>query len=529
MIVFNSQSQSGKKNNVQRRDEESYSNVEKNANINDIQRQKHETNVQHPLECTITRQALQYAVHYQLPPIKITCQPQVKDQVEGTNLIKALFTHIKENFCKINKYYNRPIGFDTWYVDNQGALVCFTRQIELFVYLWDVSHYPSKLLNITITPILPTHLPPQHSIILKFVPAMISFDEVLEAVSEICQSKFLLEEMKGSMTNKSRHIRLDIASKEEMRKILNSGVVPLNGHLIEVTEFLAPPQILICSRCNQPGHVKKECKGPFDRCRRCGLNKAQGEHQQCPIKCHHCEGDHLAVDYRCPVIVKFRSDLIKELRRRPELLPQNVQLFIPVEFREGGKNVIGCQQRKYISSPSSPPLINAWPTLQQSVSSADTDRLNPVMFDNMLQEMKNLRNDYENLKLDFDRREKELTIKHEKYKTKVGAMLNLLVNQNNHQNECIMKVYTVVNEVVPVITNSLKALHTIMEKVIINTNDMNLKNDYKAFQDTMEQGLMVLDDRNDLIIEHQRSTTILNEKTNQLLQHGIELLSVNEQ
>ena len=113
---------------------------------------------------------------------------------------------------------------------------------------------------------------------------MISFDEVLEAVSDICQSKCLLDEMKGSMTNKSRHIRLDIASKEKIRKILNNGVLPLIGHLIEVTEFLAPSQVLICSRCNQPGHVKKECNGPFDRCRRCGLNRTQGDHQQCPIK-----------------------------------------------------------------------------------------------------------------------------------------------------------------------------------------------------------------------------------------------------
>ena len=64
---------------------------------------------------------------------------------------------------------------------------------------------------------------------------MISFDKVLEAVSDICQSKFLLEEMKGLITNKSIHIRLGTASKEEMRKILNNDVLSLNGHLIEVT------------------------------------------------------------------------------------------------------------------------------------------------------------------------------------------------------------------------------------------------------------------------------------------------------
>ena len=203
-----------------------------------------------------------------------------------------------------------------------------------------------------------------------------------------------------------------------------------------------------------------------------------------------------------------------------------MQLFITVEFRDGGKNIISCQQRK---GSLSPPPFNVWSTLQQSVSTVNTDRLKPVMYDDMLQEMKTLRKDYEKLKLDFDRREKELINKHEKYKTKLGAMLSLLVQQNNHPNECITKVYTVVNEVVPIISNSLKILHTTIEKVIKNTNDINLKNDYNVLQATIEQSLTVLNDRNDLTIEHQRATTILNEKTNDLLRYGIELMPTNEQ
>ncbi|CAF4739906.1 unnamed protein product, partial [Rotaria socialis] len=46
---------------------------------------------------------------------------------------------------------------------------------------------------------------------------------------------------------------------------------------------------------------------------------------------------------------------------------------------------------------------------------------------------------------------------------------------------------------------------------------------------TLEQGLNMLNDRNDLIIEHQRSTISLTEKTNDLFRQGIELMSLNEQ
>ena len=217
----------------------------------------------------ISKHALHYATEQHLPPFKITCQPGVKDHQEETVLIKALFAHIKNDFSKINQSYSRPLGFDTWYVDRQGALICFTRELELFVYLWDITHYPSQLINTSISPIPPSHLPSQHSVILKFVSNLIPFEDVLEEISNYCQSKTLLEEMKGTMSEKSRHIRLDISSKEETDRMLYGGVFSLHGQLIEVVEFLAPPRLFICSRCNCPGHVIKECKDPFDRCRRC--------------------------------------------------------------------------------------------------------------------------------------------------------------------------------------------------------------------------------------------------------------------
>ncbi|CAF2126218.1 unnamed protein product [Rotaria magnacalcarata] len=320
---------------------------------------------------------------------------------------------------------------------------------------------------------------------------------------------------------------------EEVVKILNSGVFPLNGYLIEVTEFLAPPKLLICSRCNCPGHIKKECNGPFDRCKRCGVNKAQGDHSQCLIKCHHCEGDHIASDYRCPVITKFRGELIDELRKRPDLLPQNIQLFIPVEFRNGGKNYIGYQQKENIASQSQSYLpsshINVWPSLKQSTQQNYVNESKPDIYEDIMKEIKSIRSDYEKLKFDFIQSEKELMIKYENNKSKSSTMLNLLMLQNTQQNDCISKVYTVVNEVVPIITSSLKSLHTFIEKIVKSTEDVNLKNEYNIIQFTIEQNLAMLNDRNDLIIEHQRATTMLNEKTNDIFRHGFDLMSINEQ
>ncbi|CAF1048947.1 unnamed protein product [Rotaria sp. Silwood1] len=340
-----------------------------------------------------------------------------------------------------------------------------------------VSHYPSKVFDVILNPIPPIHLPPQYAIILKYVPKMVSCDEVHEAMLAICYSKFSIEEMKSSITNKSRHIRIDIASKDVVRKILNGGVLPLDGYLIEIVEFLAPPQILMCTWCNRPEHTIREYKETVEKCRRCGMNKLDGDHLQCSIKCHHCEDDHLVTDYRCPIISNFRKELIDELRKRPELLPQNVQIFIPVEYRDGGKNSISGKRANYLYSqlPASTPQLKEWPPLLSALSKIHLNEHNANAVEDMLNQENSLKNDYEKLKLEFNRCENELMIKHENYNLKLGSMLYLLMIQNNQQNDCITKIYTIVNKLVPIINDSLTSVRMCPEKIIRNSNDTNLK------------------------------------------------------
>ncbi|CAF2715004.1 unnamed protein product [Rotaria sp. Silwood2] len=98
-----------------------------------------------------------------------------------------------------------------------------------------------------------------------------------------------------------------------------------------VNEFLEAPKLLICSKCNSPGHMKKQCQLNYDRCLRCGCDWKTGDHSECSIKCHHCSGEHLSTDYKCPALADYRCELVKELKRHPERLPEHVQLFIPAQ------------------------------------------------------------------------------------------------------------------------------------------------------------------------------------------------------
>jgi hypothetical protein len=535
MTIFNSSTKNGGRMNDVREGETRYdraneknaSSAEKSPKANGIKKGSTTANV--------TQHALNYAVTQQLPPFKIQCEPRVKEQAEGAHLIKSLFSFIQEEFKKLNKHYGRPMGFDTWYIDQQGSLVCYTKEMELFVYLWDITHYPAQLGNTKITPIIPVHLPPQHTLILKFVPKEITNEEIQEAIADICHSKYTIEEMKGSTTSRARHVRIDLSSKKELNQILQNGVFPMNGQLLEVAEFLAPPQILICARCNAPGHTKKECKEASDKCRRCGTDRTTGEHQHCDIKCHHCGGEHIATDYRCPKIAHFRRELIAELRRRPDLLPANVQLFIPVEFRRGGSNVIASTRANTKSLVrTSPRQIserndNEWPLLKPTSIASQSLPTGCVGHQDMNEKLHALRADYEKMRHEFGQKEKELSAKQDKCRMKLSSIMNTVILQTHQQNECITKMYTMMNELIPVVSNSLKTIHTVIDKCLARTDDNESKSEFNTYRNAVDQHLTMLNDRNDMNIHHQQATANLAERMNDLLRQGIELLSSNEQ
>ena len=108
-----------------------------------------------------------------------------------------------------------------------------------------------------------------------------------------------------------------------------------------IDEFLPSPRMLICTRCNWPGHTKKMCQNSkYDMCRRCGDDRSDKEkHSDCTISCHHCGAAHMSTDYKCPMLQEYRRHLIDELRKHPERLSPDIQIFIPSEYRPDGNRV----------------------------------------------------------------------------------------------------------------------------------------------------------------------------------------------
>ncbi|CAF2662762.1 unnamed protein product [Rotaria sp. Silwood2] len=480
----------------------------------------------------ISNQAIKYAVENHLPPLKISCQPKV-NQNEAKDLIKELLNYINKSFRLINKHYEYPLGFDYWYIDKNGDIACYTRHIELYVYLCDTQNYPSTLCNINIIPSSPKHLPPQYSIVLKFVPNYITQDEIRSEIATYIQSIYNIEEMKGSMTEKYRHIRLELTSSSEYNQIIKNGGVTINGHVLEAKEFLAPPRLLICTKCNDPGHTRNNCKFIYDACRRCGTDRTVGEHKECTIKCHRCQQNHLSTDYKCQFLVDYRRSLLYQLKEHPNLLPPNIQLFVPSECRnKNGQNRRMLFNPKYISknlsSNTTVPFSlssQQWPPLINNTNMKIKPQLNEQ---SVWIEMQQKQDEINKIREDMNIKIQNIQTKYEDHLKKMSSILLIISQQAKNQNESVERCYTTINEVLPILSSTLEVVQRIVKKTSMLNNNTNDSYETLDILSHITQSLDFIKDRNNLLSANQQALNSLVEQQNVLMVKGINSLITND-
>ncbi|CAF1366208.1 unnamed protein product [Rotaria sordida] len=316
----------------------------------------------------ITNDVVAYLVDQFFPPIKITCESKVNEHKDSAKIIKGLFKLIVDDFKQINPKHNEVIGFESWYIDINGNLQCITRYVELFIYLCDVKHIPNMLLDTKIMVVLPKHLPSQRSVIIKDVPITFSIDDVKNEIINKYKSMYSITELIDTNNGRTRYLRLDLTDTNEYNQLLNSGIICIDGQCLHVFEYLAAPRVLFCSMYNLPDHNKKYYNFTFNRCRRCGEDRKNGDHKNCAISCHNCKGEHVSTDFRCQTVQNNRRDLIHYLKQHAERLPTDTHFFIPSQYRSYGESVL-YNRRSYAQLMTMPPnrkyqLNNdEWPSL----------------------------------------------------------------------------------------------------------------------------------------------------------------------
>ena len=506
-------------------------NESENENEKSTAQKKNENEKDEDENYPITKHALQYAVEHHLPPLHIECEPKVKDHQEGQEIVKVLSKHIEKNFRHLNKDFQYAVGFDYWYIDKQENLTCYTRHTELFVYLCEPKNYPPKINNTVITPAKPKHLPSNHSLVLKFVPFYITIEDVEKEISTILDSTFSVEEMKGSMTDKFRHIRLELKSTAEYQRMLKNEQVSIDGYLINIQEFLAPPRLLICSKCNDPGHIRKYCTLKFDACRRCGEDRSSGDHDKCTVRCHRCNQGHMATDYNCKFLRDYRRSLLNRLKEKPNLLPANVRIFIPTDCRDRES-----RNDKILANPKQANITQGWTKTQQpqqqpfntnsltwpSITNANQNRIPSTIDEQYIwEELKDKQNQINKTKEEFNSKLRDHETKYNEHLKKMNVILVSLYQQTKYQNESVERCYTTINEVLPILSSTLEVIQRITARYASANNNDADNNTTREILQHISQALDFIKDRNELLVSNQKALNNLVEQQGQLMINGI--------
>ncbi|CAF1120850.1 unnamed protein product [Rotaria sp. Silwood1] len=466
---------------------------------------------------SITNYALDYASNYHFPPIKLECYPKITERKEGTRLINDLIKTITPGFLTQNPCFSNDIFVDLWWINPEGNIQLIIKSTDLYVYLCKKDRYPNQINNVKINPIPPNHLPPQHTVIIKWVNNSFIDDDIRDELNMKFESIFLIESMHGTMNEKNRHMKVEILEKKEYIKILNSGKINLGGQLYSVDEYLPSPRILICNRCNLPGHTKKSCRNSdVDICRRCGKPRTNiKEQMDCEIKCHHCQEKHLANDYKCKIIDKYRRELIDELKKHPERMPAEVQLFIPTEYRSDDRkkmiyNEKAYQQYQCIQQQQHYNKIDeiGWPLLKTNNSSTSTSAVST----DICMAIKNLSEELKEEKKRFEIAQKQIEDKYKNIVQSTNQVLLLVKQVQQTQETTISTMSKVLNQVlVPVCSKSLENLELVITKLktrvrnielddvieLINNQISYINEAYKEFDRHQEELKMISDKQNE--------------------------------
>ncbi|CAF3825274.1 unnamed protein product [Rotaria sp. Silwood1] len=338
--------------------------------------------------------------------------------------------------------------------DRGERLLEFATVHSLFVFLCDVQHVPNKIINTNVKVILPKHLPPKRSIIIKGVPNSLCIEDIKIILAQKFATIYTIDEIPGTNNGKSRYVRMDLLSEIEYQQILNSGIICMEGQCLHVVEYLAAPRVLFYSKCNEPGHNKKNCSFDFERSRRCGGDRNVGQHNECEIRCHNCKEEHLSTDYKCVAVQCYRRDLIQHIQQHPESLPNDIQLFIPSQYRRQGDKTISNRNvytRQTLDNQQLKNKINSeeWPLLPPptrstiSYSKYSTTCSSDIM---------------NNFKLQLNQIEINCALAKEEYDRKnmeIKSQISSSINQIQSLITCCSSIIQKQNEAIAVLKNAI--------------------------------------------------------------------------
>lgn len=198
---------------------------------------------------------------------------------------------------------------------NEVLVLVFPEDTETFVQLLDSSLWPSKLMGLEYSIHQIPSIPPQLSLIAKNVDLRIDLDDFSNEVISQYPDVVKISRMKNKYGENTTLVKLELNSAKTRTQLIETKRLKVNHICYDVTEFLAPVNVLICSKCCGLGHFRKQCPENLETCRTCSAAYTLESGHICSgiHRCKHCNGDHKSNSMQCLVIKSFRADLTRRL------------------------------------------------------------------------------------------------------------------------------------------------------------------------------------------------------------------------
>jgi hypothetical protein len=199
--------------------------------------------------------------------------------------------------------------------DHARDFLIYLKDAVSFSFLLDINHWPQLIKNQPFSlPSLPP-IPPQLCLIIKNVDLNIDFDDFCADIKSRYPDVKNIIRMKNKFQNCIRMVKVELTSSLTRDKILNEKKIVVNYVYYSVSEYLAPLQVLICSKCSGIGHFRNTCTQIKSTCKTCCELIDNPEQHKCSnlIKCAHCSGNHKSTSSVCQVIKAYRADLTKKI------------------------------------------------------------------------------------------------------------------------------------------------------------------------------------------------------------------------
>ncbi|CAF4932905.1 unnamed protein product [Rotaria socialis] len=154
--------------------------------------------------------------------------------------------------------------------NNDYDFLVFLKDASSFFFLLDQNYWTSTFSNEDYTfPYSPT-IPPQLSLLIKNVDHRLDFNEFCQEIkTRYPQIKNVIR-LKNKFINDIKLVKLELTSSFVREELLLKTKITVDYIVYDIEEYLAPVNILICSKCMGLGHCMKQCTQVKSTCRTCG-------------------------------------------------------------------------------------------------------------------------------------------------------------------------------------------------------------------------------------------------------------------